>query len=206
MAIAIECPGCGSSGSVRPDLAGKEIRCKRCGQVFPVPAEALAQPPQRQASPEPYTLEPLPPPPSYQSPGRAQAGGVSPAPAPARADSGSGRRGGPHHQAAAGETEWYKYKGRAPDENWIDYFYRDWALLGAKSDPGRWLVLILPMVVFGPLALGHLLGGLIAWGLGELDETRKWAGRAVIVSAVVILLWVGVFVITGDWKRLIGDS
>ncbi len=37
VAILVRCSGCGREITVRPDLAGKKVRCKQCGTINPVP-------------------------------------------------------------------------------------------------------------------------------------------------------------------------
>lgn len=39
MATSIRCPGCQSTLRVRPELAGKRVKCPKCGKPVQVPAE-----------------------------------------------------------------------------------------------------------------------------------------------------------------------
>jgi len=39
MTTSIRCPGCQSSLRVRPELAGKRVKCPKCGKPVQVPAE-----------------------------------------------------------------------------------------------------------------------------------------------------------------------
>jgi predicted Zn finger-like uncharacterized protein len=41
MATTLSCPGCQTPLRLREDLAGKKIKCPRCGQVITVPAEEI---------------------------------------------------------------------------------------------------------------------------------------------------------------------
>src|SRR5690242_13725892 len=45
MAISVTCPGCQSVYPVPEALAGKTIRCKKCGEMMPVVAPQAAAPP-----------------------------------------------------------------------------------------------------------------------------------------------------------------
>jgi DNA-directed RNA polymerase subunit M/transcription elongation factor TFIIS len=36
--LSIRCPGCKSTLRVRPELAGKKVKCPKCAQLVPVPA------------------------------------------------------------------------------------------------------------------------------------------------------------------------
>jgi predicted Zn finger-like uncharacterized protein len=39
MPLSIRCPGCKTTLRVRPELAGKKVKCPKCGKPVPVPAE-----------------------------------------------------------------------------------------------------------------------------------------------------------------------
>jgi predicted Zn finger-like uncharacterized protein len=39
MPTSIRCPGCKTTLRVRPELAGKKVKCPKCGQLVPVPTE-----------------------------------------------------------------------------------------------------------------------------------------------------------------------
>jgi predicted Zn finger-like uncharacterized protein len=39
MILSIRCPGCKTTLRVRSELAGKKVRCPKCGKVVPVPKE-----------------------------------------------------------------------------------------------------------------------------------------------------------------------
>jgi DNA-directed RNA polymerase subunit RPC12/RpoP len=63
--LPISCPECGKQMQVRADLEGKKIRCKDCGQVFPVRSSAIkkpsAAPPARKAAAAPPAKAPARP-------------------------------------------------------------------------------------------------------------------------------------------------
>jgi predicted Zn finger-like uncharacterized protein len=42
MAATIKCPGCQATLRVRDDMAGKSVKCPRCGNAVPVPAADVA--------------------------------------------------------------------------------------------------------------------------------------------------------------------
>jgi hypothetical protein len=96
--IAFACPRCGRGYQVEPQLGGKKARCKRCGEIFRVPAwppaTALVPEPLLPASAEDdgsaYDLadplfDPLPPPRPAPAAGRIAAGPGSALPHPSRA-------------------------------------------------------------------------------------------------------------------------
>jgi predicted Zn finger-like uncharacterized protein len=60
MAEILKCPGCQAVLRVRADMAGKEIKCPRCGRAMPVPAaEARVGEKARPAPAEVVTVEPI---------------------------------------------------------------------------------------------------------------------------------------------------
>jgi predicted Zn finger-like uncharacterized protein len=92
MSYAIVCPKCGRRYTLKESIAGKTVKCEKCGQAFQAPPPAAAEPP---AAPAPASnfydlldeipLEPsLPPPPAAVGPAAAvqPAAAVRPAAAP----------------------------------------------------------------------------------------------------------------------------
>lgn len=60
MALSTQCPGCGERYSVQAELAGKRVKCKKCGNSFQVPpAQQTPEPasPRDELPSEPLTVE-----------------------------------------------------------------------------------------------------------------------------------------------------
>jgi hypothetical protein len=63
MPIKFPCPGCGVSQTAGDHLAGRTLRCTKCGKTFTVPAAPVPAPAAQQPVLRPARQRPAPPPP-----------------------------------------------------------------------------------------------------------------------------------------------
>jgi predicted Zn finger-like uncharacterized protein len=70
MPIALRCPGCNAALKVKDELAGRKVKCPKCAQPVPVPAEAPVPVPAGEEAAAPLPRKPAasaPPPPEREA-------------------------------------------------------------------------------------------------------------------------------------------